>query len=74
MELAGIEPPPAPVAPTPSAASSSPLTSDVIKVPSAEGFKKGEKIEVIKAEDIEKMTNAAATNATNVVSPKPDKK
>jgi FKBP-type peptidyl-prolyl cis-trans isomerase FklB len=74
MELAGIEPPPAPVAPTPSAASSSPLTSDVIKVPSAEGFKKGEKIEVIKAEDIEKMTNAAATNATNVVAPKPDKK
>jgi FKBP-type peptidyl-prolyl cis-trans isomerase FklB len=54
MELTGVEAPPA--APPPAA----PLTSDVIKVPSAEGLKKGEKIEVIKAEDLEKMTNAAA--------------
>lgn len=30
------------------------VTSDIIKVPSAEGLKKGEKIEIIKAEDVEK--------------------
>ncbi len=63
MELVGIETPPAPAAPaaraTP-AAPAAPLTSDVIKVPSAEELKKGAKIEVIKAEDLEKMTNAAA--------------
>jgi FKBP-type peptidyl-prolyl cis-trans isomerase FklB len=71
MELTGIEAPPPPTAP---AASAAPLTSDVIKVPSAEGLKKGEKIEVIKAEDLEKMTNAAATNVTNAAPPKPEKK
>ena len=60
MELTGIEAPPAPSAPaTPPA----PLTSDIIKVPSAEELKKGAKIEVIKAEDLEKMTNAAAQKA-----------
>jgi FKBP-type peptidyl-prolyl cis-trans isomerase len=37
-----------------------PLTSDIIRVPSAEELKKGAKIEVIKAEDLEKYTNAAA--------------
>jgi len=40
----------------PSAASNNPpLTSDIIKVPSAEELKKGAKIEVIKPEDVEKM-------------------
>ena len=38
----------------PTAAVSTPLTSDIIKVPSAEELKKGAKIETIKAEDIEK--------------------
>ncbi|MEI7938804.1 MAG: FKBP-type peptidyl-prolyl cis-trans isomerase [Verrucomicrobiota bacterium] len=57
MELTGIEASPPAVAPP---ASVAPLTSDVIKVPSAEELKKGAKIEVIKAEDIEKMTNSAA--------------
>ncbi len=38
-----------------------PLTSDIIKVPSAEEMKKGAKIETIKAEDVAKMqTNSAA--------------
>jgi FKBP-type peptidyl-prolyl cis-trans isomerase len=37
-----------------------PLTSDIIRVPSAEELKKGAKIEVIKAEDLEKYTNSAA--------------
>ena len=54
MELTGIEAPPAPAAPP------APLTSDIIKVPSADELKKGAKIEVIKAEDLEKLTNAAA--------------
>jgi FKBP-type peptidyl-prolyl cis-trans isomerase FklB len=57
MELTGVEAPPPP---TPPAAAAAPLTSDIIKVPSAEELKKGAKIEVIKAEDLEKMTNAAA--------------
>jgi FKBP-type peptidyl-prolyl cis-trans isomerase len=56
MELNGVEAP-APPAPAPTSA---PLTSDIIKVPSADELKKGAKIEVIKAEDLEKMTNAAA--------------
>ena len=54
MELKDIEPPPPPPAPPP------PLTSDIIRVPSAEELKKGAKIEVIKAEDLEKLTNSAA--------------
>jgi FKBP-type peptidyl-prolyl cis-trans isomerase FklB len=56
MELNGVEAP-TPPAPAPTSA---PLTSDIIKVPSADELKKGAKIEVIKAEDLEKMTNAAA--------------
>jgi FKBP-type peptidyl-prolyl cis-trans isomerase len=52
MELVSIEPPqPPPAAPT----SHEPLTSDIIKVPSAEELKKGAKIEVIKAEDVAKQ-------------------
>jgi len=54
MELTGVEAPPPPAPPP------APLTSDIIKVPSAEELKKGAKIEVIKAEDLEKYTNAAA--------------
>jgi FKBP-type peptidyl-prolyl cis-trans isomerase 2 len=56
VELVGIEPPQAP--PT-----SQPLTSDIIKVPSAEELKKGAKIEVIKPEDAARMANQAHTNA-----------
>jgi FKBP-type peptidyl-prolyl cis-trans isomerase len=51
VELLGIEAPPPPPA---AAAPSQPLTSDIIKVPSAEELKKGAKIEVIKPEDIPK--------------------
>ncbi|HEY1786791.1 MAG TPA: FKBP-type peptidyl-prolyl cis-trans isomerase [Verrucomicrobiae bacterium] len=43
-----------------------PLTSDIIKVPSAEDMKNGAKIETIKASDLQKMeqtaTNSGATN------------
>ena len=49
MELVAIKaPPPAPPA-------AAPLTSDIIKVPSAEEMKKGAKIETLKAEDVERM-------------------
>jgi FKBP-type peptidyl-prolyl cis-trans isomerase FklB len=57
VELLGIEPPPAP------APAAQPLTSDIIKVPSAEELKKGAKIEVIKAEDAAKQAQQAQTNA-----------
>jgi hypothetical protein len=57
MELTGIE---APQAASPPA---QPLTSDIIRVPSADELKKGAKIEVIKPEDLEKLTNAAAQKA-----------
>jgi FKBP-type peptidyl-prolyl cis-trans isomerase FklB len=42
----------------PAAAPAQPLTSDIIKVPSAEEMKKGAKIEVIKPEDAQKMQSA----------------
>jgi FKBP-type peptidyl-prolyl cis-trans isomerase FklB len=45
--------PPAPPAPA------QPLTSDIIKVPSADEMKKGAKIEVIKADDAAKATSGA---------------
>jgi FKBP-type peptidyl-prolyl cis-trans isomerase FklB len=53
VELLGNEAPQPPPPPQP-------LTSDIIRVPSAEELKKGAKIEVIKAEDLEKFTNSAA--------------
>jgi len=62
VELLGIEPP---VAAAPAA---QPLTSDIIKVPSAEELKKGAKIEVIKAEDAAKQ--AAQSNSDNTSTPK----
>jgi FKBP-type peptidyl-prolyl cis-trans isomerase len=59
VELLGIEPP-APVQ------ASQPLTSDIIKVPSAEELKKGAKIEVIKPEDAARMAQEQQkTQATN---------
>ena len=56
MELLSIEAP-AP-APTPQ-----PMTSDIIKVPSAEELKKGAKIEVIKPEDAAKLSQQAQEKA-----------
>jgi len=43
--------PPKPVQPV----SSTPVTSDIIKVPSKEGLERGEQIEVIKKEDLERL-------------------
>jgi FKBP-type peptidyl-prolyl cis-trans isomerase FklB len=51
VELLGVKP-------TAAAQPSAQMTSDIIKVPSAEGLKHGEKIETIKASDVGKMTNA----------------
>jgi FKBP-type peptidyl-prolyl cis-trans isomerase FklB len=48
VELLSIQPP------QPAPAAAAPLTSDIIKVPSAEEMKKGAKIEVIKPEDAAK--------------------
>jgi FKBP-type peptidyl-prolyl cis-trans isomerase FklB len=53
MELMGVEPPQAPPM---AQGRPQPLTSDIIKVPSAEELKKGAKIEVIKPEDAAKAT------------------
>jgi hypothetical protein len=39
----------------PAAVNAQPLTSDIIKVPSAEEMKKGAKIEYIKPEDAQKL-------------------
>ncbi len=59
VELLAIEPPPAPAP----AQVAQPLTSDIIKVPSAEELKKGAKIEVIKAEDAAKQAQQSQGNA-----------
>jgi FKBP-type peptidyl-prolyl cis-trans isomerase FklB len=56
MELLGIEPPAPPPPPA------QPLTSDIIRVPSAEELKKGAKIEVLKPEDVEKAKKEAEKN------------
>lgn len=49
--------------PTTTTSSSAPITSDIIKVPSKEELEKGAKIEVIKAEDLEKYKQAEAEKA-----------
>ena len=67
LELVGVDnPPPQPVK---AAQPQAPLTSDIIRVPSAEELKKGAKVEVLKQEDVDKQIKAAG--ATN---PPADKK
>jgi hypothetical protein len=51
VELLSTETPPSA---TPASPAAPPLTSDIIKVPSADEMKKGAKIEVIKPEDVQK--------------------
>jgi FKBP-type peptidyl-prolyl cis-trans isomerase FklB len=64
LELVSSETPQPPAPPQP-------LTSDIIRVPSAEELKAGAKVEVIKAEDLEKQIKAAAaTNAAGSNAPK----
>jgi len=62
VELLSIEPPAPPPAP---AAPVEPLSSDVIKVPSADEMKKGAKIEVIKSEDVRKLQEQQQSAQTN---------
>jgi len=47
---------------TPLPPSAAPLTSDIIKVPSAEEMKKGAKIETLKPEDVQKLQSQSSTN------------
>ena len=49
VELLSVQPAAQPAAPA------QPLTSDIIKVPSAEEMKKGAKIETLKPEDVQKL-------------------
>jgi FKBP-type peptidyl-prolyl cis-trans isomerase FklB len=54
VELLDIFPAPTPPPPPGAAAGNQQVTSDIIKVPSAEELKKGAKIEVLKPEDVQK--------------------
>jgi FKBP-type peptidyl-prolyl cis-trans isomerase FklB len=56
VELVSIDTPP----PAPTPAPSQPLTSDIIRVPSAEELKKGAKIEVLKPEEAAKLAQEEA--------------
>ncbi len=56
LKLISISAPPPPPAPA------APLTSDIIKVPSADEMKKGAKIEVIKPEDVQKLQTQTNSN------------
>jgi FKBP-type peptidyl-prolyl cis-trans isomerase len=48
--------------PQPAAAPAAPLTSDIIKVPSADEMKKGAKIEALNAEEVQQMQSQSQTN------------
>jgi non-canonical purine NTP pyrophosphatase (RdgB/HAM1 family) len=68
LELIGIKPK------TPPPAAAQPVvTSDIIKVPSQEELKKGAKIEVIKASDLEKLQKEAAAQKQDTA-PKPGRR
>lgn len=63
VELVDFKPRPSSTSPPPTPGGANAgqpvVTSDIIKVPSAEGLKKGEKIEVIKASELEKLQKEA---------------
>ena len=58
VELLSIQHPNVQPADVPAAPPNPPLTSDIIKVPSADEMKKGAKIEIIKPEDVQKLQQA----------------
>jgi FKBP-type peptidyl-prolyl cis-trans isomerase FklB len=61
-ELLAVRHPDPQLVPLPPPSANTPLTSDIVKVPSAEEMNKGAKIEIIKAEDVQKIQQAQ-TNA-----------
>ncbi|MGV3774474.1 MAG: FKBP-type peptidyl-prolyl cis-trans isomerase N-terminal domain-containing protein [Verrucomicrobiales bacterium] len=65
VELVKVEPAPAPKAPEP-------VTSDIIKVPSAEELKKGAKIEVLKPEDVKRLQEEQKKQGQNPSSSNPN--
>jgi FKBP-type peptidyl-prolyl cis-trans isomerase FklB len=62
VELLSVGRPQSQTAAVPPSSPNQPLTSDIIKVPSAEEMKQGAKIEIIKAEDVQKLQESR-TNA-----------
>jgi hypothetical protein len=64
IEILTVQHPNPPPASAPPPAANPPLTSDIVKVPSAEEMSKGAKIEIIKPEDVQKFQQAQ-TNTAN---------
>ena len=64
IEILTVQHPNPQPASAPPPAANPPLTSDIVKVPSAEEMKKGAKIEIIKPEDVQKFQQAQ-TNTAN---------
>jgi FKBP-type peptidyl-prolyl cis-trans isomerase FklB len=60
VELLSVQHPQTPPPPASMAAPIQPLTSDIIKVPSADEMKNGAKVEVLKPEDVQKLQQAQA--------------
>ena len=63
VELLAVERPNPQPASTPPPSANPPLTSDIIKVPSAEEMKKGAKVEIIKSEDVQKLQQSQSQPA-----------
>ena len=62
VELLAVQHPSPQPASAPPPSANPPLTSDIVKVPSADEMNKGAKIEIIKSEDVQKFQQAQ-TNA-----------
>ena len=63
VELLAVQRPNPQPASVPPPSANPPLTSDIIKVPSAEEMKKGAKIEIIKPEDVQKLQQSQSPPA-----------
>jgi len=63
VELLAVQHPNPQPATVPPAPANPPLTSDIIKVPSAEELKKGAKVEIIKSEDVQKFQQSQSQPA-----------
>ena len=65
VELLGIENPEPPPPPTSPPVAGQPLTSDIVRVPSAEDMKRGSNIQVLKPEDVQRMMSQTNQSRTN---------